>query len=416
MSNPFKANSLSITGISEADRNLLKTNGTAVDGQIVYITSDVNGQAITPRYEYFDAASNDFYELGSGPIPDSTFISLTDPDGNYYSIPYTVGGLEAGTDPAGLDGTPVNDILQLILYPELEASRTLGTHTITGYFSDDLGVTWTSISSVNDANRIVYGTSLVYKWTSSFTLGGWTAQYSMFDALGASINVTLLNYWGAATNAVTTLKNVDGRNWTFAVGNGDPANDSFVDANDSATLDMKTLEYPLLATVELQVSRDFAQGDLAYTSRKAPQSGDRFTGANIKTAVERVYPYKPFFSNETNLLGSGQDFSTPTDADQLSWESGSNREFLFDWAETDTTERMGIAIPADLVSGDGVQIYGWDDNLGVYFSANSNGQWTISTATGWWTAPDGSQHDYVIATTDPAQGDNTNMKIKVTWT
>lgn len=425
MSNPFKATSLSLAGTSVTEKNNLKDTGQAVDGQIIYVdTTDGTTPLDTPRYEYFHAASNEWYELGSGPVPDSTFVSLTDPSGNYYPIPYTVGGLSSTTNPADLDGQPVNSILQTILYPEVLATYTNGTYTLSAQYAVVTNNTQSAWFNIGSNEWLEYGTNVRIKWTTTVDLGHWNASYAMFDNNNTLIDPTTLDYWGVESSPTTTITNFAGFSGIIP-GNTFDGTSTLENTTKTFGFDMTdtSLSAPIIDTLKIRASSSFADGDIPYTSRKKQQTQangfaanqSQFLAAAKLSAYETINVYKPFFANQDTVNGPLQDLATPQAADSVIVQNETFLELEYLWQEGAGTTRMGFAIPSSYVKGAGVQIFGWDDNNGVYFSANSNSQWSINTEVGFWTAADGSTHDYVVVTSNPAQGDNTNLKIKVTW-
>ena len=262
MSNPFKADSLGLTGISIEERDLIAN---PVDGQIIYLTHEDAAQnnALSPaRYEYYHAGSTSWYEINKGPgmeYPRLFELQRFD-DGTPKPIT-PVGNFNTAADIVAYDQKSVAELIENMLYRAYDPTTTSNSYTNgTLSLADDVNVATAAViqgtSLVEEGSTIDITASGTYSRgliTPSTTVGQQTISWEHDSGDGTFTNSVYNNDGASTPNAISRFGAIDRYRFSLVVDGGAPLSQAGTITNGDGETTFTSVTINTSASVSLEV-------------------------------------------------------------------------------------------------------------------------------------------------------------------
>ena len=249
------------------------------------------------------------------------------------TMPSSVGGIPAGTSIDSLNGTPVSEILDSLLFPTSNPTRTLAS----------VGLSLSPTTTLYEVGSVVTIAFTPTANDGAITLNG-TVQSSAWtgDLVTAGLSGTLT---GTQTLSVSGTQGINSYTLT------------------SYTVPLGTRSVTLTATCGLgPMPLDSTGGSVA--SLRCPNN---YTRTTVKS-IEGVYPIRV-----------GTSAGSFTDHGLVS--HGANNIYVAQsYDESGTTLRHRFALPSDMLSGRSLRIWNYNSNSEQYQNPD-NYYWSSSTTT-----------------------------------
>ena len=326
-------------------------------GMVVSVTSDTtpenNGVYVLQDTDGTSLANWTQLGTGSGTSGDGTYDSALS---TTQEVPTSIGGIEAGTTVAQLEGQTFSQLFDQLLFPAIQPTTTAPSIT----FSDDI------------ANLVEIGTSATINFSTGANRG------------------TVNNTWNATTEpyagSVSAASYSGSTTGSLSVGPGATDVDDFTVSSYSVTEGNHS--WTLSVTFSAGTDYDDSNGNTI--------PGSAYAGGTLtkSTSFEGVYPI--FLGNDAN----GEDKRA------LASHSANNIECQQSYSETNSL-RHRIAIPSDMIDSKTVSFQQFN-TLNNQWATLDSSEFTLSTTT---RTVQGNTVNYKLYTKSAPIGGSANYRI-----